>query len=128
MKLGYTILYVPNLEEALDFYERAFGIKRKFVAESGFYGELDTGETTLSFCEETRLQMEKIPFKPSRSSDLPPAMEIAFVTTDVEGQYNKALAEGAQSVREPKVAPWGQVVAYVRDLNGVLVELCTPMA
>jgi hypothetical protein len=24
--------------------------------------------------------------------------------------------------------PWGQVVAYVRDLNGYLVEICTPMA
>lgn len=128
MKFGYTILYVPNLEEALNFYERAFGFKRKFVAESGFYGELDTGETTLSFCEETRLEMENLPFRSTRPSDLPPAMEIAFVTTDVEGQYNKALAEGAQSVREPKAAPWGQLVAYVRDLNGVLVELCTPMA
>lgn len=55
MKFGYTILYVPHLEDALSFYERAFGLTRKFVAESGFYGELDTGETTLSFCEEDRL-------------------------------------------------------------------------
>jgi lactoylglutathione lyase len=23
--------------------------------------------------------------------------------------------------------PWGQTVAYVRDNNGFLVELCTPM-
>jgi hypothetical protein len=25
------------------------------------------------------------------------------------------------------VKPWGQTVAYLRDINGVLVELATPM-
>jgi catechol 2,3-dioxygenase-like lactoylglutathione lyase family enzyme len=56
MKLGYTIVFVQNLEETLGFYERAFGLKRKFVAESGLYGELDTGGTTLSFCVESFVQ------------------------------------------------------------------------
>lgn len=23
--------------------------------------------------------------------------------------------------------PWGQTIAYVADINGFLVELCTPM-
>lgn len=127
MRFGYTIIYVPNLQEALDFYERAFGLKRKFVAESGFYGELETGETTLSFCEEARIVSEKLPFHPTRSSELPPAMEIAFVTEDVEAKFKQAMEAGAIPVREPKAAPWGQLVAYVRDLNGILVELCTPM-
>jgi lactoylglutathione lyase len=27
----------------------------------------------------------------------------------------------------PTKKPWGQTVAYVRDLDGHLVELCTPM-
>ena len=48
MKLGYTIIYVPNVEASLAFFERAFGLKQKFLHESGTYGELDTGETTLS--------------------------------------------------------------------------------
>jgi len=26
------------------------------------------------------------------------------------------------------VMPWGQTIAYVADINGFLVELCTPMA
>jgi lactoylglutathione lyase len=33
----------------LAFFEKAFGLKRKFVHESGTYGELDTGETALAF-------------------------------------------------------------------------------
>ena len=49
MKLGYTIIYVPDVEASLQFFERAFGLKRRFLHESGTYGELETGETTLSF-------------------------------------------------------------------------------
>jgi lactoylglutathione lyase len=30
-------------------------------------------------------------------------------------------------VMKPTVKPWGQTVAYVRDLNGTLVELGTPV-
>jgi len=49
MKLGYTILYVPDVAASLDFFERAFGLQRRFLHESGTYGELETGSTTLSF-------------------------------------------------------------------------------
>ncbi len=49
MKLGYTILYEPHVADSLAFFERAFDLKRRFLHESGTYGELDTGETTLSF-------------------------------------------------------------------------------
>jgi catechol 2,3-dioxygenase-like lactoylglutathione lyase family enzyme len=42
MKFGYTILYVKDVEKTVAFYESAFGLKRKFVNESG-YGEMDTG-------------------------------------------------------------------------------------
>jgi len=45
----------------------------------------------------------------------------------VAAAYRRAVDAGAVSVVAPDARPWGQVVAYVRDLNGVLVELCTPM-
>jgi len=31
MKLGYAIFYVPDVEAAVTFYERAFGLKRRFT-------------------------------------------------------------------------------------------------
>jgi hypothetical protein len=37
------------------------------------------------------------------------------------------VAAGALPAAEPVRKPWGQTVAYVRDLDGFLVELCTPM-
>ena len=49
MKFGYTIIYVPDVAASLAFFERAFGFTRRFLHESGTYGELETGETTLSF-------------------------------------------------------------------------------
>jgi len=49
MKFGYTIIYVPNVEASLQFFEQAFGFSRRFLHESGTYGELESGETTLAF-------------------------------------------------------------------------------
>lgn len=49
MQFAYTIIYVPDVAASLDFFERAFGFNRKFLHESGTYGELETGATTLAF-------------------------------------------------------------------------------
>jgi catechol 2,3-dioxygenase-like lactoylglutathione lyase family enzyme len=49
LKFGYTIIYVPDVVASLSFFERAFGIPRRFLHESGTYGECETGETALAF-------------------------------------------------------------------------------
>ncbi len=49
MKFGYTIIYVPDVAASLSFFEQAFGFVRRFLHESQTYGELETGQTTLSF-------------------------------------------------------------------------------
>lgn len=126
MKFGYTIIFVPDLQKTLKFYEDAFGFKIKFIAESGSYGELDTGSTILSFCTEEHCQREELPFQPTRAAQLAPPMEISFVTDDVESAFKKAINAGASSVKEPQTTPWGQFNACVRDINGILVEICTP--
>jgi len=56
-----------------------------------------------------------------------PCFEVALVTPDVAAAYAQALEHGAQSLQSPQDMPWGQTVAYVQDLNGFWVELCTPM-
>ena len=38
IKFAYTILYVQDVEKSIDFYERAFGFKRKFIAPGNSYG------------------------------------------------------------------------------------------
>jgi catechol 2,3-dioxygenase-like lactoylglutathione lyase family enzyme len=128
MKLGYTIVYVPDVAASLDFFERAFGLTRKFLHESGTYGELDTGETTLSFAAHS-LGDSNFPggHVEAHSSKQPLGMEIALVTTDVAKAHQKALASGARELAPPTTKPWGQTVSYVRAPDGCLIELCTPV-
>ena len=125
MQFGYTILYVDQVSQTVDFYERAFGLQSKFVHEAGDYGEMDTGGTTLAFCSTALLrQMGKAPSAPRADA---PCFEIAFLTPDVPGAVQRALDAGCALVQPAQTMAWGQTVAYVSDLNGFLVELCTPM-
>lgn len=129
MQFAYTILYVPDVPAALAHYEAAFGLTRRFLHESGDYGELETGPTTLAFAA-LHLADGNFPggVRPPAPTDRPSPSEIAFATPDVPAAFAQALAAGASPVAPPARKPWGQTVAYVRDLHGHLVELCTPMA
>lgn len=127
MKLGYTILYVKDVPRSVAFYEDAFGLSRRFVHEAGMYAEMDTGSTTLSFAANG-LAKSNLPggFTENSPSNPPAGFEIAFTTHDVQGAYNRALAAGATAVSPPSAKPWGQICAFVRDKDGIVVELCTP--
>jgi lactoylglutathione lyase len=128
MKFAYTILYVPNVAQALAFYESAFGLTRGFVHECGDYAELQTGETALSFASLTLAESNvEGGVTPSDLAHRPPAFELAFSTDDVAASYERALAAGASSATPPTLKPWGQTVSYVRDVFGNLVEICTPI-
>lgn len=126
MKFGYTIVYVPNVESSLAFFEAAFGLSRRFLHESGDYGELATGETTLAFAS---LELGHLNFPagyvPVHTTSTPVGVELAFIADSVPAAHRTALSAGALEVRAPETKPWGQVVSYVRCPDGVLVELCT---
>jgi lactoylglutathione lyase len=128
MKLGYTIVYVPHVAESLAFFESAFGLSRRFLHESGDYGELETGETTLAFASH-ELGNTNFPagFVAASESSKPLGVEIALVTPSVAQAHAKALAAGAAELKEPETKPWGQVVSYVRCPDGTLVEICSPV-
>jgi catechol 2,3-dioxygenase-like lactoylglutathione lyase family enzyme len=123
MKFGYTIVYVDDVAATIAFYEKAFGQHRGMIAGDEF-GELKTGDTRLGFAAKKMLHGEG-QFASPGGKVL--GVEVAFTTGDVQKAYDTALAAGAQSVSKPAPMPWGQTVAYVRDNNGFLVELCTPM-
>ena len=62
---------------------------------------------------------------PPDSTGPAPSVEVAFVTDDVAGDFERAGSTGAEAVTPPTQKPWGQTVSYVRDLNGYLVEICS---
>jgi catechol 2,3-dioxygenase-like lactoylglutathione lyase family enzyme len=128
MKFGYTIIYVPDVAASLEFFERAFGLPRRFLHESGTYGELQTGDTTLAFAAHELGHMN-FPggHVAAHDSPKPLGFEIALVTPTVAEAHAKAVSAGATELAQPKDKPWGQVVSYVRSPDGVLIEICSPI-
>ena len=127
MKLGYTIIYVADVGKTVAFYTAAFGLICRFQNPEGDYAEMETGGATLSFARDDLAQSHGFTYAPNRP-DLPSAgIEICLICDDVQAAFGCALAAGGAVAASPKVKPWGQTVAYLRDVNGVLVELATPM-
>jgi len=127
VKFGKTIVYVAKPAESLAFFEKAFGLKTRFAHESGF-GELDTGETKLAFASR-ELGQYHLPQGYVAAAPPPTQMsfEIALVTESVEETFERAVAAGAQPLREPEAKPWGQTGSYLRCPDGTFVDLSSPM-
>lgn len=126
MQFGYTIIYTNSVEESIEFFEKAFGFKRRFIHESG-YGELESGTTALAFATHN-LGISNLPNGYIKVDEPKPlGIEIALISSDVQASYKKAIACGAKSLKEPMQKPWGQEVAYIRCPNGTLVEICSPV-
>ncbi len=128
MKLGYVILYVKDVAGSVAFYEEAFGLERRFVHEAGMYAEMETGATTLSFAANG-LAKSNLPcsFRENELSGPPAGFEVALTTENVQASYDQALVAGAVGLAPPMTKPWGQIVAFVRDKDGIIVELCSPV-
>jgi len=130
VSLGYVILYVKDVSASLAFYERAFGLSRRFFNDDNgkAYGELETGAVRLSFASlELATEQLKQDVIAASLHAAPLGFEVALVTPDVPGLFAYAVNAGATAVTEPAKKPWGQTVAYLRDPDGHVIELCTPM-
>jgi lactoylglutathione lyase len=127
MKLGYTLIYVDDVVKTMKFYEKAFGLKPGFIHDSKEYGEMITGDTKLGFVHHDTagshgFEYEKLSLKNKASG-----FEIGFVADNVEEAFARAVKAGAIATSQPTKKPWGQIVSYVRDCNGLLIEICSSM-
>ncbi len=128
MQFGYTIVYVDDVSATIAAWEAAFGLERKFLHPDGGYGEMETGATTLSFAEREFGRSHFTDEVTRALFDGPPArFEIALITPDVGAAWKRALDNGMTAVVEPTTKPWGQTVGWVRDPEGILIELASPM-
>ena len=96
MKYGYTIIYVENVIETIEFYEKAFGFQQKFVTPENDYGELISGETTIAFASiELGNTNFKNGFLKTNVDGKPFGIEMAFVSEIIESDFKKAIEMGA---------------------------------
>jgi len=128
IQYAYTILYVDDVPKTIDFYHNAFGFNKKFLTPEKDYGEVNSGTTTLAFANiELGNSNFKKGFQQSNVKDKPFGIELAFTTQKVEEVMENALKNGAIQLAETITKPWGQKVGYLRDINGFIIEICTPI-
>jgi len=119
---------VPNVQEALDFYIKAFGFEQQMITPEGDYGELKTGDTKLAFINyELAYSNLKEGFESSKKGQKPFGIELAFITDNIEADFQKAIDAGATLAAPLAQKVWGQKIGYLRDNNGFLIELGSPM-
>jgi uncharacterized glyoxalase superfamily protein PhnB len=129
-RLGYTAFFVENVPKTVAFYTAAFGISLKYMHSSEGYAELNTGATTLAFISEAFIKEHHLladsKLRTNRARLDPVGAEIAFVSQNIDRDWSRAVRAGAKVVKAPEAKPWGQTTGFLLDLNGVIVELCTP--
>jgi len=127
-RLGWVIVYVPDVEEAIALYERAFGLDRSFIDPSGTFGQMATGDTSLAFAHES-LSVGNFPGGVQRPADgaAPFNVELALVFDDPGAAFSRAVDAGCTALAEPEEQSHGQVVGWVRDPFGTLIEVCSPI-
>lgn len=128
---AYAFVWVDDVLKAVEFYERAFGLQRRFARENGplgWYAELETGATTLAIAD-SKEALAILPPGTHRNvaSEPPGAFQVSFLSPDVDGTYRSALEAGGTGLMAPTLQPWGQTVARLRDPQGVLVSIASPL-
>jgi len=131
MKLGFVIIYVNDVKKVLHFYEKAFGLEIRMEHEDNgviLYGEMETEGAILGFASHEMGQFNlNGKYKSITPENDPVGQGIVFVNEDVNSVYISAVKAGAISISEPTEKPWGQTVAYIRSIEGTLIEICSPM-
>jgi len=121
VKFAKTIVYVEEAEASLKFFEQAFGFKATYYGNG--YGEVETGgDSKISFADYAVGQSHLSEVgAPGRVG-----FELSLVSETVEEDFKRAVAAGAEALKEPEQTPWGQVSSYLRLPDGIVVDLASP--
>ncbi|WP_148615872.1 VOC family protein [Nocardioides rubriscoriae] len=122
-KLDGIMIWVADVPTSVRFYDEAFGIAARWVRDEGDYAQLETGETTLQLAALAAAPTSGLQITPHQPDGPAAAVQLSLAVDDVLAAVTTAVKAGAVLAVEPVTKPWGQVVAYLRDRDGVLIEL-----
>nr|AFK38142.1 unknown [Lotus japonicus] len=122
---AYTVLYVKDVAQSVDFYAKAFGYSVRRLDDSHRWGELESGNTTIAFTPMIQHETNDLTgaVHATQSPRERPQLEVCFVYHDVDAAYKRAVENGAVAVSEPELKEWGQKVGYVRDIDGNFIRM-----
>ena len=126
MTANRVMLFVADVSAAVTFYERAFGAVLDHVDEDGSYGEVDLGGLALGFVAQWHADAHlPVPFRRGGPGEPPPGAELYVEVDDVDATLGLASQAGATPLGPPQPKPWRRRVAFVRDLDGFVVEVAS---
>lgn len=125
IRLASVRIITHDLPRTVGFYEVLTGATPNYLTED--FVELVTPSATLAVSHARR-----VPFltDDTPSQALNDGAIVEFWVDDAEAQFatlQAACGEALDVVQPPTMMAWGNVSVLIRDPNGVLINLYTPM-
>ena len=120
--IDFLTFHVPNVWQTCEWYRQVFGVEAILSADASAARLQVPGQRLLLAAHD----MQEEVCGPRRHHTFlhdPPALHFTITTPDVQATFDQALAHGAVPIGEPFADAQGQLIASLRDLNGLLVRL-----
>lgn len=122
MKFASVRLIAADVRALASFYEKVTGLRADWLAP--VFAEIATPAGTLAFgSKETVALFNEGSAEPASNR----SAIIELQVEDVEAEYRR-LKDYVNVVHAPKMMPWGNLTAQIRDPEGTLVSLYTPVS
>lgn len=129
-KIDHLGVAVPNLDEAIKYYEQTLGLKcdhrEEVESQKVKVAFIPCGEVNIELLEPTNPESPIAKFL--EKNPMGGIHHIAFYTTDITGQLATAKGSGARLLNEvPFEGAHSKLVAFLhpKSTGGVLTEFCS---
>jgi lactoylglutathione lyase len=124
MRFSFTYLWVPDVDEAMAFHQKAFGLPVRVPPEAGEWGLLGDPSHPLGF-EAHRVAPERArgAFPDDYVRGKPAGFYLVHDVPELSSALARAVDAGCTVLSGPELTPAQNHVAFVVDPYGIVVEL-----
>jgi predicted enzyme related to lactoylglutathione lyase len=125
LKIKHTSVYVDDQDKALRFYTEVLGFARKDDVSNGPYRWLTVTSPGDPDGTELQLALDDDPaaraYQQAMFQQSQPA--VMFYSDDVQGDYERIKARGAEFTMAPTEVMAGSIIATLNDTCGNLIQI-----